>query len=546
MTGVRAPVAEQQLHEVVLCGATAAVMSALVALALPRGGDLAAHLYRTSLVQHGILIWDNLWFAGQFPLSSYSLLYYPIAAVAGNTVLGVAGVVLAAAIFASIALREWKLAGRWPARAFAVLVAGQVFTAAYPYDLGLAMLLATVWSVQRRRVWLGACTTFLTLGFSPLAFIFLALALAAFSLRRRRIGRQTVVLGGAVGLAAALQLIVLVVFPSPGIVYPYGTWRLLVGLAVSGLGVALSMRGRGGWPLASIFLVWAAASVVAYLIPSPIGHNLVRADVFVVSLMLAAAALADFRPRMLAAIAVGAAAAANIGPYLAMIPNRSSSAGASVAFWKPVIEYLHRRSAPDFRVEVVPTANHWEAYYLPRAGIALARGWYRQLDIADDGVLYAPSLTAVQYRGWLRQHAVRFVVLPRLPLEAIDAQREATLLQSRRSGLRVVFQTRQATIYALPRPTPLLTGPGGAAVTFLQSSRIGGYVDTPGTYFLRVRYDPYWLVQRGSVCPSPGPSRMTRLIVRLPGAFTIQAAETPAGILDTLFDGESGRCASGR
>ena len=105
-------------------------------LAVPRGGDLAAHLYRTGLVREGVLVWDNLWFAGRYPLSSYSLLYYLLAAVVGNAALGVGGVVVAAAIFASVAQREWKAVGRWPARAFAVLLTGQAFTAAYPYDMG--------------------------------------------------------------------------------------------------------------------------------------------------------------------------------------------------------------------------------------------------------------------------------------------------------------------------------------------------------------------------------------------------------------------------
>jgi len=366
-------VAAEQAREVVLCGAISAAVSTLFVFTLPHGGDLAAHLYRTALVQRGIYVWDNLWFAGQYPLSSYSLLYYLLAAVVGNPTLGIAGVVVAAAVFASIAEREWKSAGRWPARVFALLVVGQAFTAAYPYDLGLAMLLATLWALQRRRAWLAGCTTLLTLGFSPLAFVFLALALLALSLRHRRIGRQTVIVAGAVALAAGLQLAVLELLPTPGIVYPYGTWRLLAGLGVSGLGLALALRGRGGWPLASMFLILAVASVVFDLVPSPVGHNLVRASLFVVPLMFVAAGLADFRPRLLAIAGILAALAANVAPYLAMIRARSSTAASGQSFWSPVIHYLRIHSTADFRVEVVPTANHWEAYYPPCRIRACAR-----------------------------------------------------------------------------------------------------------------------------------------------------------------------------
>jgi hypothetical protein len=186
---------------VLVCGFLAAAFSALVVLGVPRGGDLAAHLYRTGLVRHGVLVWDNLWFAGQYPLSSYSLLYYLFAAVIGNAALGIAGVAVAAAIFASVAQREWDTVGPWPARVFAVVLAGQAFTAAYPYDMGLATLLATLWALQRGRLWLAACCIVLTLGFSPLAFVLLALALLALFLRRPRVDRRAVVVA-VVGLLA--------------------------------------------------------------------------------------------------------------------------------------------------------------------------------------------------------------------------------------------------------------------------------------------------------------------------------------------------------
>jgi hypothetical protein len=229
-----------------------------------------------------------------------------------------------------------------------------------------------------------------------------------------------------------------------------------------------------------------------------------------------------------------------------MIPVRSSALAATPAFWRPVTRFLKARHGPVFRVEVVPTANHWEAYYLPHAGIALARGWYRQLDIADDAALYAPKLTPASYRRWLREHAVRFVVLPHTALEAVDAQREARLLKSGTSGLRLVERTDHETVYALPRPTPLLTGPGRAAVTVLQSSRIEGYADRAGTYFLRVRYSPYWSVTRGSVCVMRGRSAMTRIRANRPGRFTIQADETPASLIATLVDGDAAGCVSGQ
>jgi hypothetical protein len=533
---------ERNLRESVVCASLAGVFALFVVTLVPRGGDLAAHLYRTSLVKHGVLVWDNLWFAGQYPLSDYSLLYYPLAALVGNATLAIGGVVTAAAMFASVAAREWQSAGRWPARIFAVLLAGQVFTAAYPYDLGLAALLATLWALQRKRLLLASCAIAATLCISPLAFLFLVLILFALMLRQRRVSRQALVTGGAVLAAGGAQLAILAATPTPGLIYPYGTWRLLAGLAVAALGIAVSLLGRGGWSLASIFAVWASATIVADLVPSPVGHNLIRASVFVLPLMLVAAALADFRPRRLCTVAIAAALAANVLPYAAMISDRSSSLASQAAFWRPVVDFLHSRSGPSYRVEVVPTANHWEAYYLPRAGLPLARGWYRQLDIADNPALYAPRLTPSDYRHWLRARAVRYVVLPRLPLEATDARREARLVRARATGLDAVFASRAATIYELRHAEPILTGPGAATVTAMSSSQIDGRVARAGTYLLRVHFTTYWSIVRGPLCLARTQNDMTLLDMAHPGTFALRAVETPGGFVTALLDTDAPIC----
>jgi hypothetical protein len=516
-----------------------------VLLVAPTGGDLAAHLYRTALVRHGILVWDNFWFAGSYPLSSYSLLYYPLAALVGNTALAIAGAALAAGLFASVVARQWPAVGRWPALAFAVLLAGQVFTAAYPFDLGLAMLLATLWALQRRRLWLALPAMLATLGFSPLAFLFLALVLLALALHRRRFNRTTLMLGLGVALAGGVQLSLLVLLPTPALVFPYGVWRMLAGLVVATLGAWLSLRGRAGWPLASIFCVWATASLVFELVPSPVGRNILRASVFVFPLMLVAAALADWRPRRLAVTACAVALASNVLPYTAMIPDRSSSLGSKATFWQPVIQFLDRHGSPSFRVEVVETANHWENYFLPSAGFALARGWYVQLDIADNRALYVPGLTATRYQAWLRERAVRYVVLPHLPQERTYGGEEAALLRSGRSGLRVVWSDSHATIYELPRATPLLTGPAPAALTSLGPSRIAGRVGRPGTYLLRVAFNPYWRVELGSLCLSRAGRGGTFLHARRAGRFAIQAIEAPGRLLAAIAGSDSAECPAG-
>ena len=525
-----------------VCAAVAGAVSALAVFGVTRGGDLAAHVYRTDLVRHGIFVWDNLWFAGQYPLASYSLLYYLLAAAVGNAALGVGGVVVSASIFASVAQREWRSIACWPARIFALFLAGQAFTAAYPFLLGVGALLATLWALQRRRLWLAAWCTLLTVGLSPLAFLFLALALLGMLVYQRSLSRETIVIGAAVAAAGALQGAVLILFPSPGLFYPFGTWRFLLGMTVAGLGIALALRCRGGRKLACIFAVWASASVFAEFVPSPVGHNILRASIFVVPLMLVAATLAGFRPRWLVVTALVAASAAVLVPYAAMISYRSSARDSHTAFWRPVLEFLQRNSTADYRVEVVPTQNHWEAFYFPSAGFALARGWYRQLDIADNPILYERNLTAADYKAWLRQRAVRYVVVPHLPSQ-LTAPREVQLVRSREAGLRLVWRGPDAAVYELPHATPLLSGVAPAAVSWLGPGRVEGWVARPGRYLLRDRYSPYLLLSRNSGCLAPAPNAATSVRLSRGGRFMITAIEAPADLISMLLDPDRSPCA---
>src|SRR5918996_1251505 len=173
--------------EPVLCAFVAAASAALVASVAPPGGDAAAHLYRTELVREGVVVWDNLWFGGHYPLASYSVLYYLLAALVGNTALVATGAIASAALFAAITHDEWGDAARWPARAFAVLAAGSLYTGTYSYSLGIAAGLGALRLLQVGRRWPAVGAAVVTLGFSPLAFALLCIAFAAVALARRRL-----------------------------------------------------------------------------------------------------------------------------------------------------------------------------------------------------------------------------------------------------------------------------------------------------------------------------------------------------------------------
>jgi hypothetical protein len=520
-------------RELVLGGlVTAAVAGLLLALG-PAPGDAPAHLYRTLLVRNGTFVWDNFWYAGNFPLASYSLLYYLPAALVGNVPLVFGAAVVSTMLFSSIALREWGGAALWPSRVFGVLAAAPVFTGLYSYSLGFATMLGALKALQVRKLWLAILLAGLTVGFSPLAFAFLCLVLAAVAIGRHRLSRRTVLIGAGLAAVAGVELAALLLFPSGGGIYPFHAIDFAAVLGVTTLGALVARHARGAAPLVAFYVLWGLGSVVVFLVPSPLGDNWTRLSAFVFPLVLLTCALADFRPRRLVVLALAVAFAYNLTPYFLLIPYRLDNRPATAAFWQPALTFLRGHSTPGFRVEVVPTAAHWESYWLPKAGFPLARGWYRQLDEADNAVLYSKHLDATTYRRWLRANAVRYVVLPATPLDWDGGPQEAKIVRSSAAGLRVVYRGLDATIYELPNATPLLTGPAPAGVTRFGHTKISGSVSAPGTYLLRTHFNAYWKLS-GSGCVRSGPGKMTWLVLRSPGAFTLQVPGTPDGLIDAV------------
>ena len=62
------------------------------------------------------------------------------------------------------------------------------------------------------------------------------------------------------------------------------------------------------------------------------------------------------------------------------------------------------------------------------------RGWYRQADFPENELLYDAKLSPGDYRAWLRQLGVRYVVISDAPPD-YSSRVEAQLIRSGRSGL---------------------------------------------------------------------------------------------------------------
>jgi hypothetical protein len=532
-------------RELLLGAALTAAFAGLVLAIGPAPGDAPVHLYRTFLVRDGALIWDNFWYAGTYPLASYSLLYYLPAALVGNLPLVFAAAVASTVLFSSLALRQWGRAALWPSRVFGVLAAAPMFTGLYAYSLGFTAMLATLKLLQLRRFRLAAVVAVLTVGFSPLAFAFLCLVVVSYAVSRRQVALRQIWFGAGLVLAASIEVLALVLFPANTGVYPFH-WIDFVGvMGVTALGVLVARRARAAAPLVAFYALWGLGSVLVYIVPSPLGDNWTRLSAFVFPVMLLTASLAGFRPRRLVVVALAAAFAYNVVPYILLIPSRLDNQTQQASFWRPAIGFLRTHEQPDYRVEVVPTAEHWEAYWIPKSGFPLARGWYRQLDEADNPALYQKHLGARSYRHWLRSTAVRYVLLSSTaPLDwAGGGPQESRLLRSGRSGLNLVFESANWSIYELPRATPLLTGPANPVVTSFGHTVIRGRVFAAGRYLLRAHYNPYWRLQ-GAGCVATGPDKMTILDLTRPERFALGVPGTPGGLARELFGGKHATCTS--
>ena len=494
------------VREAVLSAAAAAGVAAALAWLGPPGTDFAAHAYqRTLFLEHGFTLWNNFWYAGRYSFVTYSLLYYPLAALLGIRLLAVATVALAALAFAVVLWREWGATTRWSSRTFAVVWAGIVLSAAFPFALGMAFALIAIWALQAGKRWRFAVLAALTLAASPLSFLLLVIVLAGVALARRESVNWVPVAG--VLAVAAFEAVLWRVFPGGGR-FPFSTTEFVAGAAFCG--ICLLMTWRVDRMLRFVFGAYLLALVTSFIVPSAIGENIVRLRYAAIPLVVLVFSLRLWRPRALGIAVLTLAVAWNLTPLAWSYVHGRADTTAHAATWSTAIGFLRANLGPSYRVEAVDTSTHSPAIYLAEAGIPLARGWYRQDDFPQNEVLY-DTLGAKAYLGWLRNLGVKYVVLSH-SVPDYSARGEAALIRSGRSQLFEVFSTPELTVYGVPHAQPMITGPRAPRLTSLGESKIGVDLHAGGTYRIAVRWSPYWHASLG--CLSKGKDGMIRLTTR--------------------------------
>ncbi|WP_245239434.1 hypothetical protein [Streptomyces sp. MZ04] len=480
------------------------------------GGDLAAQeAWARFASEHGASAYGLFWYGGMHT-ANYSLISpYLMAAVGVKTVTvasGVAGAWLVAALIARTGVRR----PLWPAVLASLAVWCNVASGRTTFALGLAFgFAACLMLVRERRVSAAVAFGALATMSSPVAGLFLLVVGAGYFLVRdwRR--------------AAALLVPPVVVVGATTVLFPFTGEQLMpfdriFPPVVFGLAIVVAAPRQWRvlrWGAA----VYAAGTVLTYLVPSPIGTNVERlAELLAPAVLFAAlrAPALDRVRRTVLAIALVLSTA-----WVAQKTVDDLTVSTTVPKWAVdthgVVRELERLGADRGRVEVVPARNHREATALA-PHVNMARGWNRQLDVERGRLFYDGSFSAATYRAWLDKWAVGYVVLPPGKPDGF-AEDEAALVASGPDWLEPVWKDAHWRIFRVKDPVPMVSAP--ASVVRSTGSDMVLRVPTREPVTLRLVYSP-WLRAAGACLKRHG--EFTRLTVSEPGTYRISSGYGPS------------------
>ena len=489
----------------------AVALSSLLALALliwsPPVGDLAAQVFRTELFQSaGLAIWNGSWYGGHYTLT-YSLLFPPLAALLGPQLVGMLAVVASSYLFDRLVRDRWGTEARWATLWFAVGVVTLLADGQLTFALGVAFGLAALRALQLGHRGLTMLAAALCPLASPVAGAFLAGVLLAGTVDLRR--RPSRIAIGAGALALVLTVAPNLAFPEGGqFPFVFSSFVAIPAWCLGAMVLTQAVREEER-QLRRVIVGYLLAATLIWLTPNAMGGNAVRLGALFGGPVLAAVLLSR-RPRRavppwVLALALPLTMAGSLywqfNASVAQIARSVGDPSTASAYFHPAARWLREHDAQGMRVEVPPTANHWESAYLAPK-FELARGWLRQLDTTRDDLFYdKEELTAASYGAWLRSNAISYVALPDAPLD-YSSQDERRLILGRPAYLVPRFRSQHWRIYEVRDPKPLVAPLGSAVAETRWFGRQGFALDVkrPGEFLVRVNFTPYWSIARGSGC----------------------------------------------
>ena len=484
-----------------------------------RGADWPAQLYRVEFFRsHGWASFDTGWYGGHYPLA-YSVLFPVLASLIGPAAVVAVSIAGATWAFDSLVYEQFGPRGRVGTLCFAGGALLNVSIGQLPFLLGAQFALLAFVALHRHRTWLAFLAAVVTPLASPVAAVFAVLAACVWAVtsHERRRPALLVAAGALVPLAATAFL-----WPQTGR-FPFTVGQFLLVLGACAATYALNSHRA----LRTGAVLYAVGAAAAFLIPSPIGGNVGRLALTAgVPLVVAAVA---FRPRQILAFAAVPLLVWQWMPFVSAVASQRDPS-QDATYFEPLLAHLATQQVGPARIEIPFTRDHWEAASVAPT-FPLARGWYRQLDTAENGLFYGTEpLTAETYHAWLIDHGVSWVALPDVPLD-FSYQAEAELLRSGLPYLEPMWQNIHWRLWKVLDSPGLVTGP--ARLASMSADRFHLRFSAAGVATVRVRYTDHWDVARGAACVGPTATGWTTVRADKPGPVTVQAA---------LLSSEEDRC----
>ena len=498
-----------------------AVGLALYLILVPPVPDFAAQATRAAIFQRfGSVIWWPGWYGG-LELPTYSVIAPWIMATIGVATTGA----LAAAICMWAAHQMFKGSARPRAASvvFAASVLLNLFGGRITFLVGLAAAMLAVLALKWRHPWLAGVATVVSVLGSPLAGLFTGIVAAAVLLTDRSRTREALVVGVATGGSLGTLA---VLFHNPGVMGspPVQMVLALIGLAL----VVVACREptiRVGAAIVAIGLL------VCLVVPNSVGLNLTR-----MVWLLAAPLIVGYghRPDRFVVALTGLALvfpAVDVTWQLA----EAHSPSAQPSYYQPLLGQLRQRmftgDAVGQRVEVVEPQTKGAARFVGES-IPVARGWERQVDVADNPIFYTKgALTPTSYRQWLDQMAVAYVAVPHTQLDFASVD-EAALIRTGLPYLAEVWHNQDWALYRVLDSRPLARN---AQVISVHGNQVRLQVTRPGRVPLQIRWSDHLAVLDGSQPVSLGVR--ARGCLTQNGPWTVLHARTAGSyVLTSDFD----------
>jgi hypothetical protein len=487
----------------------AAALAVAYLIVDPTGADLPAQLFRAKLFGvEGFGIWNNWWYGGH-NVTAYSVLFPPLAGLTSPQLVAALASVGTATAFEAIAHDSFGEDAWIGATWLGAATVTELLSGRLTFAFGLCGAALTALALVRRHAGLALLAAFLTALASPVAALFAALAgataIAVPGMRRT---------GAGVIVAALVPVLALAVaFPEGGSQpFSFSTlWPLLLaGAFLLGAGRAATRGGdrvdaaiNTATVITAATILCVAGCLLAYAISTPVGSNAARLGELTAG-PLAALLLVPRRAYALLAIAAVPLTYIQVRDAIGDLQHGWRAPYDGAAYYRPLIGFLDSQPGVrqhSWRVEVPFTQGHWEADRLALE-FPLARGWERQLDIADNPLFYGGKLDVSSYRAWLSRLAVRYVAVATTAPADYSARAELKLIGSRLPYLKRVAKLEHWNVYEVVNATPIVTG--AADQTGMGANWLKLTFARAGSALIRVRFSPYWELSgvRGCVAPA--------------------------------------------